>query len=57
MLYRNTGNPENPHGGTMWVISKALAVVSTLGFLKTDAQLDNLSGLGTRGSCSSSTFR
>lgn len=25
MLYRNTDNPENPHGGTMWVISKALA--------------------------------
>lgn len=25
MLYRNTDDPENPHGGTMWVISKALA--------------------------------
>ena len=25
MLYRNTDNPDNPHGGTMWVISKALA--------------------------------
>jgi AGCS family alanine or glycine:cation symporter len=25
MLYRNTEDPENPHGGTMWVISKALA--------------------------------
>ncbi len=25
MLYRNTADPENPHGGTMWVISKALA--------------------------------
>jgi len=25
MLYRNTDNPENPHGGPMWVISKALA--------------------------------
>jgi AGCS family alanine or glycine:cation symporter len=25
MLYRNTGDPDNPHGGTMWVISKALA--------------------------------
>ena len=25
MLYRNTDTPDNPHGGTMWVISKALA--------------------------------
>ncbi|MGE0386287.1 MAG: alanine/glycine:cation symporter family protein [Gammaproteobacteria bacterium] len=25
MLYRNTDDPGNPHGGTMWVISKALA--------------------------------
>jgi len=25
MLYRNTQDPLNPHGGTMWVISKALA--------------------------------
>jgi AGCS family alanine or glycine:cation symporter len=25
MLYRNTADPDNPHGGTMWVISKALA--------------------------------
>ncbi|MBL8201353.1 MAG: sodium:alanine symporter family protein [Chromatiales bacterium] len=25
MLYRNTDDPENPHGGTMWVISRALA--------------------------------
>jgi AGCS family alanine or glycine:cation symporter len=25
MLYRNTSDPDNPHGGTMWVISKALA--------------------------------
>ena len=25
MLYRNTDNPDNPHGGTMWVISRALA--------------------------------
>jgi AGCS family alanine or glycine:cation symporter len=24
MLYRNTSDPDNPHGGTMWVISKAL---------------------------------
>lgn len=24
MLYRNTNDPDNPHGGTMWVISKAL---------------------------------
>ena len=24
MLYRNTDDPENPHGGPMWVISKAL---------------------------------
>ncbi len=28
MLYRNTDDPENPHGGTMWVISKALAARS-----------------------------
>ena len=25
MLYRNTDNPNNPHGGPMWVISKGLA--------------------------------
>jgi AGCS family alanine or glycine:cation symporter len=25
MLYRNTDERDNPHGGTMWVISKALA--------------------------------
>jgi AGCS family alanine or glycine:cation symporter len=25
MLYRNVDDPENPHGGSMWVISKALA--------------------------------
>jgi AGCS family alanine or glycine:cation symporter len=25
MLYRNTSDPGNPHGGTMWVISRALA--------------------------------
>ncbi|MDH5311526.1 MAG: amino acid carrier protein, partial [Gammaproteobacteria bacterium] len=25
MLYRNTENPENPHGGPMWVADKALA--------------------------------
>lgn len=25
MLYRNTTDPDNPHGGAMWVISKALA--------------------------------
>jgi AGCS family alanine or glycine:cation symporter len=25
MLYRNTDDPENPHGGPMWVVSKALA--------------------------------
>jgi AGCS family alanine or glycine:cation symporter len=24
MLYRNTDDPENPHGGPMWVVSKAL---------------------------------
>jgi len=24
MLYRNTDDPDNPHGGPMWVISKAL---------------------------------
>ena len=25
MLYRNTHDPDNPHGGPMWVVSKALA--------------------------------
>jgi len=25
MLYRNTDDPENPHGGSMWVVSKGLA--------------------------------
>ena len=25
MLYRNTDDPENPHGGPMWVADKALA--------------------------------
>jgi AGCS family alanine or glycine:cation symporter len=25
MLYRNTDDPDNPHGGPMWVISKSLA--------------------------------
>jgi AGCS family alanine or glycine:cation symporter len=25
MLYRNIDNPENPHGGSMWVIAKAIA--------------------------------
>ena len=25
MLYRNTDDPDNPHGGPMWVISKGLA--------------------------------
>lgn len=25
MLYRNTDDPNNPHGGPMWVVSKALA--------------------------------
>lgn len=25
MLYRNTDDPDNPHGGPMWVISKAMA--------------------------------
>ncbi len=24
MLYRNTDDPENPHGGPMWVVSKAM---------------------------------
>ena len=24
MLYRNTDNPDNPHGGPMWVAAKAL---------------------------------
>ncbi|MCL4791220.1 MAG: amino acid carrier protein [Gammaproteobacteria bacterium] len=24
MLYRNTSDPDNPHGGTMWVVSKVL---------------------------------
>ncbi len=39
-------------GGARWIrafhyVYCALAVVATLGFLRTDAQLDNLSGLGT----------
>ncbi|MDQ1302265.1 MAG: alanine or glycine:cation symporter, family, partial [Pseudomonadota bacterium] len=25
MIYRNISDPDNPHGGTMWVISKALS--------------------------------
>ncbi|MFQ5633745.1 MAG: alanine/glycine:cation symporter family protein [Gammaproteobacteria bacterium] len=25
MLYRNTDDPDNPHGGPMWVVSRALA--------------------------------
>ena len=25
MLYRNTGDPNNPHGGPMWVVSRGLA--------------------------------
>ncbi|NND64663.1 MAG: sodium:alanine symporter family protein [Gammaproteobacteria bacterium] len=25
MLYRNTNDPDNPHGGPMWVVSKGLA--------------------------------
>lgn len=25
MLYRNTDNPDNPHGGPMWVVSQGLA--------------------------------
>jgi AGCS family alanine or glycine:cation symporter len=28
MLYRNTDDPDNPHGGPMWVVSKGLARVS-----------------------------
>jgi AGCS family alanine or glycine:cation symporter len=28
MLYRNTHDPDNPHGGPMWVISKGLAARS-----------------------------
>jgi AGCS family alanine or glycine:cation symporter len=28
MLYRNTDDPDNPHGGPMWVISKSLAAKS-----------------------------
>ncbi|MCG8375827.1 MAG: alanine:cation symporter family protein, partial [Chlorobiales bacterium] len=28
MLYRNTDDPDNPHGGPMWVISKGLAMRS-----------------------------
>ncbi|MEM7500766.1 MAG: amino acid carrier protein [Pseudomonadota bacterium] len=27
MLYRNTDDPDNPHGGPMWVADKALAVM------------------------------
>ena len=25
MLYRNTEDPDNPHGGPMWVVSKGLS--------------------------------
>jgi len=28
MLYRNTDDPDNPHGGPMWVVSKGMALVS-----------------------------
>ena len=28
MLYRNTDDPQNPHGGPMWVVSKGLAELS-----------------------------
>ncbi len=35
MLYRNTDDPDNPHGGPMWVVSKAL-----------EARSPNLAGLG-----------
>jgi len=28
MLYRNTDDPENPHGGPMWVVSKGTALLS-----------------------------
>lgn len=28
MLYRDTGDPENPHGGTMWVAKRGLAELS-----------------------------
>ncbi len=30
MLYRNVDDPENPHGGAMWVASRGLAARSTL---------------------------
>ncbi|MEL6869995.1 MAG: amino acid carrier protein [Pseudomonadota bacterium] len=28
MLYRNTDDPDNPHGGPMWVVSKGLAKIN-----------------------------
>lgn len=28
MLYRNTDDPENPHGGTMWVAKRGMAEIS-----------------------------
>ncbi len=28
MLYRNTDDPDNPHGGAMWVVSKGMAAWS-----------------------------
>jgi len=28
MLYRNTDDPDNPHGGPMWVVSKGLALMN-----------------------------
>ncbi len=36
MLYRNTDDPDNPHGGTMWVAKKGIAEISA-----------KLAGLGT----------
>jgi AGCS family alanine or glycine:cation symporter len=35
MLYRNTDDPDNPHGGPMWVVSKALEKRGLAGLGKT----------------------
>lgn len=39
MLYRNTDDPDNPHGGPMWVAHKALANLGYAGLGKTIATI------------------
>ena len=38
MLYRDTSDPDNPHGGTMWVAKRALPALS--GHLKTAGPIE-----------------